>query len=66
MLDVIEYAAKALADVILGDHKLLRRVEHAHYDTYVIIKPDSRPDGTTSGVIVNPLRVKNPPLEEAV
>ena len=24
----------------------VRRVAHAHYDTYVIIKPDSRPDGT--------------------
>ena len=24
----------------------MRRVAHAHYDTYVIIKPDSRPDGT--------------------
>ena len=24
----------------------VRRVAHAHYDTYVIMKPDSRPDGT--------------------
>ena len=24
----------------------VRRVAHAHYDTYVNIKPDSRPDGT--------------------
>ena len=24
----------------------VRRVAHAHYDTYVIIKPDSGPDGT--------------------
>ena len=24
----------------------VRRVAHAHYATYVIIKPDSRPDGT--------------------
>ena len=25
----------------------VRQLAHAHYDTYVIIKPDSRPDGTT-------------------
>ena len=24
----------------------VRRVAHVHYDTYVIMKPDSRPDGT--------------------
>ena len=24
----------------------VRRVAHAHYDHYVVIKPDSRPDGT--------------------
>ena len=26
--------------------RAVRRVAHAHYDTYVIMKPDSRPDGT--------------------
>ena len=27
-------------------NRAVRRVAHAHYDTYVIIKSDSRPDGT--------------------